>query len=425
MSKRSNVFPALLPRLALLSLLVAPGCGVGPGAADGPPRPFESLGQLETALDAVRLGDDPEPFWERIQASATMPLVFGQTALFFYRGEGSKVEWRGDLSAWGPSWQAQGERIGDTDIWRKSMQLLPASRIDYKIVVDGETWLLDPLNPHRQIGGSGYNSEARMPDYRASTLATRRADVARGEFSEYQALASEALGYTVKYRVYTPPGLPGDATDLPAIYVTDGNDYYREDWGAMLVTMDNLYAEERIDPVVAVFISHWNLDATENRRGSELVPEAPGDCKLCDFIFDELMPVIEARYPVSKAGKDRAILGTSLGGLFATYMMLWHGDAFGQVGIQSPAYQYPAGRFIADALMSADTIDHRVFLNVGLYEMDFMRPTVAAAARLADRDVDLLYLEVPDGHSWGHWRNTVDDALLFFYGRVATAPATD
>ncbi len=390
-----------------------------------PAAHFTSLGELETQLDAVARGANIEAFWNRVVAAGTMPLVFGQTAVFLYRGDGESVEWRGDFSSWSPGWDARGERIGQTNIWRKSLQLLPGSRLDYKIVVDSNTWLFDPLNPHRQAGGSGANSEARMPDWKPSEIAVRHDKIPRGTLSDDQVLLSERLGYAVTYRVYTPHGLQAGATDLPSIYVTDGPDYYRDDWGAMLTVMDNLYARDRLEPVVAVFISQWSLDQTANRRGRELVPESPGNCDFCAFIVDELMPVIEANYPVSHAGTDRAILGTSLGGLFSTYMGIWHGDEFGKLAIQSPAYHYPPGHFIFEGLMSADSVPQQVFLNVGQYEKDFMRPTAEAAAHLRDIGVDLLYVERPDGHGWGHWRTVIDDALLFFYGKDLAARQTN
>lgn len=401
----------------IIALLTMPGV---PAAAQGVVSQFASLGELETALSGIESSQDADAVWAKVAAGGRMPLVYGRTAVFLYRGEAESVEWRGDFSSWAPSWDAHGERIGNSNIWRKSLQLLPASRLDYKIVIDGETWLLDPLNPYSQAGGSGANSEARMPGWQPSRFASSDDNVPRGKLSAEQVVVSKHLGYAVKFRVYTPPGIDPKATALQSIYVTDGPDYYRDDWGGMQIVLDNLFAEGKIEPVIAVFISQWNLDNTENRRITELVAAGPGECGFCEFIIEELIPIIDTSYPVSARGRHRAILGTSLGGLFATYMMLWHGDQFGKIAIQSPAYQYPAGQFIHAALMDARDIPQQVFLNVGLYEMAFMSPTVQAARHLQEAGVDLLYLEVPDGHSWGHWRTTIDDALLFFYGNAET-----
>jgi hypothetical protein len=86
-----------------------------------------------------------------VRASGDLPLVFDRTAVFFWRGAARTVEWRGDLVGWGPSDESQGRRVGSTDIWTWHHELLPASRADYKVVVDGETWLVDPGNPHQQV----------------------------------------------------------------------------------------------------------------------------------------------------------------------------------------------------------------------------------------------------------------------------------
>jgi len=344
-----------------------------------------------------------------------MPLVFGNTAVFLFRGEAEKVEWRGDFSDWGESWLGHGERLGDTDIWRKTVQLLPGSRLDYKIVLDGKTWLLDPLNPHRQIGGYGANSEARMPDWVPSEWVTRRPDTRRGTFTGDISIASERLGYTVNYRVYTPPGLDASATDLPTLYVTDGSDYWRDEMGSMVVILDNLYTAGRISPAVVVFIDPWDREANLNRRDKELIPAAGGECPFCDFVVKELIPTIDRKYPTNRSASGRAVLGTSLGGLHSTFMGLAHGDLFGAVLIQSPSF-WPA-RWVIDQLATTDSYPAKVFLDIGLYERWYLKDAKKVAKRLRELGVELKYLELPDGHSWGHWRAVLDDALIFLYGK--------
>jgi enterochelin esterase-like enzyme len=36
---------------------------------------------------------------------------------------------------------------------------------------------------------------------------------------------------------------------------------------------------------------------------------------------------------------------------------------------------------------------------------------------LKNKGVQVQYFEVPEGHSWGHWRALLDDLLIFFYGK--------
>jgi enterochelin esterase family protein len=387
---------------ALLSIAVIAGV---------PPALFASLADLDRAIAEVEQGGDPELFWARVTASAPFPLVFGQTAVFFWRGAGKSVEWRGDLVGWEPSRAAQGRRIGSTDVWTWRHELLPRSRADYKIVVNGGTWLLDPANPHQQVGGYGPNSEIRMPGWSAPENATRKAGVPRGTLGGDVAISSEKLGYAVNVRVYTPAGFdPAAAKRLPVLYVTDGSDYLNDDMGGAVVTLDNLIAGATIPPVLAVFIDPWDRVANVNRRERELIP-SPAACAFCDFIAGELVPMIDARYPTLASPEHRAILGTSLGGLHATFMALRYPKTFALAGVQSPALG--VAPWVLDELEKSTVRPARAFIDVGLYE-EWCLP---GARRLRDtlerRRTRVMHLEVPDGHSWGHWRATLDDAIAF------------
>lgn len=388
-------------------------CGSGDSGSPEAATALASRADLETALAEVAGGGDVERFWERVVAAGRMPFVFGRTAIFLYRGEAERVDWVGDHSQWEQSWLASGERVGETDLWRKTLQLLPESRLDYKIVVDGE-WQLDPLNPVQQVGGYGPNSVVATPDWRPSEWVEPRQGQARGVFTEELSFASQRLGYPVIYRVYTPPGLDESAAGLPTLFVTDGSDYWREEMGALVLTLDNLHAAGRLRPAVVVFVDHWDRKADFNRRQQELVPAPDGSCEFCEFLVDELMPEIDRRYPTDRAPGARGILGTSLGGLHATFMGLEYRELFGVVGIQSPAY-WPA-EWVLDRLDEATGYPPRVFFNVGRYELSYQWNAKRVRGRMEELGSEVLGMDVADGHSWGHWRNTLGEALLFFYG---------
>ena len=384
--------------------------------AGSAPRPFASLAELDLAIAEVGQGAGPEVFWARVTASTPFPLVFDRTAVFFWRGAATSVEWRGDLVGWEASPAARGARIGATDIWTWRHEVLPASRADYRIVLDGGTWLLDPANPHRQVGGYGPNSEIRMPGWQEPGNAKRRTGVPPGALGEDTPVASATLGYAVTVRVYLPAGFdPAAATRLPAIYVTDGSDYWSDDMGAAVITLDNLIADRSIPPLLAVFVDPWDRKANVNRRARELVPGAGGTCPFCDFLAAELVPLIDARYPTLAHARHRAILGTSLGGLHATYMVLRYPATFALAAIQSPAL--PGAAWVLDELEKSAVRPARVVIDVGLYEQWCLPGARRLRELLERRGTGVLYLEVPDGHSWGHWRATVGDALAFLFAR--------
>ncbi len=143
-------------------------------------------------------------------------------------------------------------RIGLSDVWMRVYPFPEAARLDYKLVRNG-TWILDPANPHQQWSGFGPNSELRMPAWVFPSETVRDPQVPAGAFTPSLSLASTNLGYTVRYRVYTPAGYDA-LSDLPVVYVTDGHEYADDRLGAFRIVLDNLIADGRAEPAIAVFI---------------------------------------------------------------------------------------------------------------------------------------------------------------------------
>lgn len=204
-----------------------------PTAIPAEPTPFQSLADFQQKLDGAVASGEIEPFWQTVVDTGQMPLVFGDTAVFLYRGVGQNVVWRGDFTLWDRAPAAAGIRQGQTDIWLMMQQFPLDARLDYKIVVDG-AYLLDPLNPRTQLGGYGPNSVLYMPDYRYPEETLSHSDIAHGQLSEPLIIHSQALSYQVRYQVYTPADYE-NLKDLPVIYATDGQEYAHPEMGALPV----------------------------------------------------------------------------------------------------------------------------------------------------------------------------------------------
>lgn len=110
---------------------------------------------------------------------------------FLYRGPARTVTFTGDFDRWQPR-PPRSRRLGGSDLWLQEETFPADARLDYKIVVDGQRWLLDPANPHRQRGGFGDNSVLAMPGYRPSPFLERDPDTPRGHL-ESGRLPSAAL----------------------------------------------------------------------------------------------------------------------------------------------------------------------------------------------------------------------------------------
>lgn len=409
-------------RPVLLALLLLPA------AASAQTAPPSAKAVMSAAAAAGALTDPAartaavEALWTSLragQAASRVPFVSADSAVFLWRGSAASVGVAGDHTGW-QTGRAPLVRQGLSDLWVRLDRFDPAARVDYKIVVGGSNWILDPANPNRQMSGFGPNSELRMPGWAAEPLTVRNAAAPRGTLGPAVTLPSTR--YTtapVTVRVWTPAGYDTGTERLPVVYVTDGHEYADDALGAMTTVLDNLVAENRIEPVIAVFIDP--RQGSTNRRQEQYVTNPA----FAAFVATELVPRIDRDYRTRADRASRAILGTSLGGLFSAYLGATHADTFGLLGIHSPAF-WVSDPAIYTLVEQAPMGAFRVAMTTGT-----INDTQAAAQRMRGvmtaRGHTVIYREVPEGHSWGNWRALVDDVLVpFFPPRAATdtgAPA--
>ena len=146
--------------------------------------------------------------WKTIQSQG-IPLVVADSVAFFYNGEARTVSWMGDFNGWGhdKKFQNEGKRIKGSDIWMLKASFPKNARLDYKILVNGNMWLIDQLNPRQQWSGVGANSELRMPLWKDDPIHIRNPDKPRGSLSPDILFTSTILRYQITYNVYRPIGI--------------------------------------------------------------------------------------------------------------------------------------------------------------------------------------------------------------------------
>ena len=327
-----------------------------------------------------------------------------------FRGEAESVSWNGDFNSWSGdnSFDNKGTRVEGTNIWMLKTSFPSDARLDYKVTID-ESWILDPVNPHYQWSGFGPNSELRMPDWKPEPLLKRIPEAAKGSLTNNKLIKSSNLGYDVQYQVYTPVGYV-NLTNLPVIYILDGQEYADDKLGATVIMLDNLIHLKKIKPVVAVFVDPRNPDdLDENRRADEFSTSSEYN----DFFIKELMPEIEANYKISTKKNDTALLGTSLGGLNTTYLGFTNPDTFGKLGIQAPAFWYKE-KEIYGLVRETKEADFNIYMSVGTIG-DNLNDARRMKKEFDRLDLDYTYTEVNEGHSWGAWSAQMDDILIQFF----------
>lgn len=357
-------------------------------------------------------------FWDEVVKKRRVPLALKDAAVFLYKGQASSVTWRGDFSFWAQGTGLEGTRIRNTDLWYAVANFPRDSRTDYQIVLNDSKWILDAANPHTRGSWSGPVSVLTMRDFRVTEFTQRREDVPQGTLTDWTALESTAWGAPINYRVYTPPNYD-TLEQLPVLYVTDGNDFSREREGAMPVVLDNLIADGKITPVMAVFIDARDpKNLSDNQRETQLIQRSEA---FANFITSELIPTVDAQYHTNATREGRVLVGTSYGGVFSIFAGLKYPEVFGNLALFSPAYwvlDSPSGRmsqFVRDALAKKSAAPTKIFMSGGIPDWDVGK-LEPRAKLFRDRGDKIQLFHSQEGHSWGAWSGLMDEMLEYFFG---------
>ena len=130
-------------------------------------------------------------------------------------------------------------------------------------------------------------------------------------------VTSRALGEARRINVHVPKSyVASSTTRYPVLYMPDGG--LDEDFPHVVNTVDSLIALGQIRPVIVVGIPNTErrrdlTGPTRVAKDSAIAPHVGGSAAFRRFFRDELIPVIDRRYPTTP---ERAIIGESLAGLF-------------------------------------------------------------------------------------------------------------
>lgn len=351
-------------------------------------------------LNGTPLDQRPALVDSFMDAVSAFPIVERDTlAHFIYRGSASSVSVPGDFNAWviGASPMTP---IAGTDFWYRTESYESDARLDYKFVLDGSNWILDPLNPNTVLGGFGPNSELRMPAYKAPPEIEYYPDIPHGTFQD-TLFHSVNLGDSRTIRVYLPPTYGASADSYPTILFHDGLEYIT--LANAHNVLDYLIDQERIVPIIAIFVPPVN-------RNEEYAGGLQD--QFTSFIVEEVIPWVDSRFRTLSGPENRAVLGPSNGGNISLWLGLHHSEIFGNVAAQSSYIQSS----ISTGFQNSPTLDLKIYMDLGTYDLPLLIPLVRNFIPiLQEREYDYQYQEYHEGHSWGFWRAHIDDALEMFF----------
>jgi putative tributyrin esterase len=146
---------------------------------------------------------------------------------------------------------------------------------------------------------------------------------------------SAALRREMPYRVYLPATI-ASGQKLPVVYLLHGNGGSFWNW-SNYSDVARYAATEESGGLILVMVqgdsSYFVNSATK-----------PED-KYEDYLVNDLISDVEARFPAAKDRESRAIVGVSMGGFAAVKLALTRPDLFVFAGAISPAIDVPSRHF--------------------------------------------------------------------------------
>ncbi|MEO2091518.1 MAG: alpha/beta hydrolase-fold protein [Gemmataceae bacterium] len=218
---------------------------------------------------------------------------------------------------------------------------------------------------------------------------------------------SKAAGAKRKMLVYTPPGFKKE-TKYPVLYLLHGGGDDETGWtkkGAADVILDNLYADQKLAPMIVVM-----------PNGRVATAGGDGGNRFAGFdafgkdLFGDVIPHIEKAYPVTADRDHRALAGLSMGGLQTLDIGLLNLDKFSRLGVFSSGW-FPdrLAKFEKEnekLLRDPDTNKKLALFWIANAEPDIAYKNNAAMLKLFDKyGVKYEYVEGKVGHTWESWRN--------------------
>jgi predicted alpha/beta superfamily hydrolase len=204
--------------------------------------------------------------------------------------------------------------------------------------------------------------------------------------TELRFLASKHAGQTYEIDVFLPKGYRAGTARYPVLYVLDAE----YNFGCVSYIVRRLIKNGDIPDVLVVGIAYNTTeDDFEVRRVRDCTPPSDlhgprsgGAEGFAAFFEKELIPEIERLYRTAPG--DRTIVGHSITGFFAAYLLFKHPGLFGKYLIVSPSLWYSEEvmfRFEREFAAAGKSLPAMVYLSTGGDESERMVRTTERMIR--------------------------------------------
>ncbi len=219
---------------------------------------------------------------------------------------------------------------------------------------------------------------------------------------------SKSVGVKRWMQVYTPPGYSPDKK-YPVLYLLHGiGGNEREEWvkgGAANVVVDNLIADQKIEPFILV-LPNGNASADPGPPGGRGSMGAGfggwGEPFEKDLLKD-IIPFIESHYSVKADREHRALAGLSMGGGQSLDFGLRNLDTFAWVGgFSSAPNTFPPEQLVPDPAKATAQLK-LLYISCGNKD-GLIRISQGVHAYLKEKNVPHIYHVDEHAHDFEHWK---------------------
>ena len=346
-------------------------------------------------------------------AQHTAPIVEGRTVTFLYRGEADAVflqHWIFGLPSAQPFTQ-----VLTSDLWYLTQEIPVRSRVEYKLEVqrgDVSRLIRDPLNSQLAHDPFGANSVCQGAEYRIPDWVAPDPEARPGTLERFR-LRSSALDGSQEVQIYLPARYR-TTRRYPLLIVHDGSDYLH--FSVLKTVLDNLIHRLEVAPMIVAL--------TQSRQR---LRDYAAHSDHSRFLAEELVPALEARYPLQKGAASRGLMGASFGGVAALAAAAHYPGQFGRLLLQSGSFAFtdigpsrrgpafePVVEFVNGFRDAPKRISERVFLSCGVYEsLIYENRSLVPLLQTAGMEVRLV--EARDGHNWENWRDRLREGLTYLF----------
>ena len=274
-------------------------------------------------------------------------------------------------------------------IWSVTVKDIRPDIYPYSFNVDNVE-LADPNNTYVFANERFKRSVVEVPG--KTPLVHSLQNVPHGKIS-YRYYNSATLGTTRQLLVYTPPGYNANSKiKYPVLYLIHGGSDTEETWtkvGKANFIADNLIAQGKALPMIIV-MPYGNVRPKP-------MPDFTKD------VINDIIPFIEANYPVYTDNKNRAVAGFSVGGGQTLNIGLTNTDKFAYISSYAPftateEFQKNFANYSPDA----NKINQQLKLfTISVGTEDFLYESVKGnIAMFEEKKIKLKSYIVPGGHTW-------------------------